>query len=120
MTIPLWDVRDNCIRRPSIQELSEAVYALIQLLDIGEVTSYSDLARLLSISPRLVGRILGENSDLVVVPCHRVVMKNLNLGGYSIGVEFKKKLLRIEGSLDSKNSIRRSCYKSLYDLLMDP
>ena len=120
MTIPLWDIRDNCVRKPDIKDLSEATYALIQLLSIGEVTSYGDLAGLLDVSPRLIGRILGMNKKLVIIPCHRVVMKNLKLGGYSIGLEFKKKLLRLEGSLDDEGFIKRDNYKSLYDFLMDP
>jgi len=120
LTIPLWDIKNNCIRRPYIDELSEAIYTLIQLLSVGEITSYGDLAKLLDISPRLVGRILGKNKDLVIIPCHRVVMKNLKLGGYSIGIEFKKKLLRLEGSLDEEDRVKRENYRILYDFLMDP
>jgi len=56
----------------------------------------------------------------VIIPCHRVVMKNLKLGGYSIGIEFKKKLLRLEDSLDEEDRVKRDNYRSLYDFLMDP
>ncbi len=120
MTIPLWDVKNNCIRKPNIDELSEATYTLIQLLGIGEVTTYGDLAKLLDVSPRLIGRILGKNKDLVIIPCHRVIMKNFKTGGYSIGIEFKRKLLELEGSLDSDGFVKRENYRSLYDFLTDP
>jgi len=63
LTIPLWDVKNSCIRKPSIDELSEATYTLIQLLGMGEVTTYGDLARLLDVSPRLIGGILGKRRN---------------------------------------------------------
>jgi len=34
-----------------------------------------------------------------VIPCHRVVAANGGLGGFTGGLEWKRKLLRLEGSL---------------------
>ncbi len=88
-------------RKAGLRDLAEAVYMLIQLIPPGRVTTYGSIARLLETSPRLVGRILASNPDPIVVPCHRVVMSDGSLGGYSMkgGVDLKERLLRLEGAL---------------------
>lgn len=84
-----------------IDVVSEAVYALVQLIPPGCVVSYSDIARVLGLSPRLVAFIMKRNRHPIVVPCHRVVLKDGDLGGYTImsrsNPSLKKSLLMIEG-----------------------
>ncbi len=65
----------------------------------GEVRSYRWLADQLAMGPaaRAVGNACGKNPLPIVVPCHRVVHHDGSLGGYTGGVEIKKKLLAIEG-----------------------
>ena len=78
--------------------LEELVYALVQLVPLGKVTTYGSIAKILNIHPRVVGRILAKNRKLIEIPCHRVVRSNGEIGGYSGGtVEFKAKLLKLEG-----------------------
>jgi methylated-DNA-[protein]-cysteine S-methyltransferase len=48
---------------------------------------------------RAAGNALGHNPMPIVVPCHRVVRTGGSLGGYTGGIEKKKELLTIEGSL---------------------
>jgi len=45
---------------------------------------------------RAVGQALAHNPVPIVVPCHRVVNKNGDLGGFGGGLEMKKRLLEIE------------------------
>lgn len=90
-------VEDGRVRKPGRGDYAEALNALLMLLGVGEVTSYGELAKLLGVSPRFVGRLLKENKDLVVVPCHRVVGSKGGLTGYSLGLSFKARLLRLEG-----------------------
>lgn len=71
-----------------------------QLLNIpyGETASYEDIARRVG-SPkavRAVGTANGMNRIAVVIPCHRVVNKNGELGGYGGGLWRKKLLLGLE------------------------
>jgi methylated-DNA-[protein]-cysteine S-methyltransferase len=47
---------------------------------------------------RAAGNALGANPVLIIIPCHRMTAAN-GLGGYSGGIEWKKRLLEIEGSL---------------------
>lgn len=64
----------------------------------GEVRSYKWVAQMArSKAYRAVGRILSINPFPIVVPCHRVVRADGGLGGFSSGIELKKKLLRLEG-----------------------
>ena len=44
-----------------------------------------------------VGQACGRNPVPIIVPCHRVVGKN-SLGGYSGGLDLKRKLLELEGA----------------------
>lgn len=63
----------------------------------GETKSYGEIAEALDSAAIAVGQACGLNPVPVVVPCHRVTGKT-SLGGYSGGLELKKKLLELESS----------------------
>lgn len=67
----------------------------------GKTISYKQLAKALGSLKlvRAVGRANGANPVPIVIPCHRVINSNGNLGGYSGGAGIKEKLLELEGSL---------------------
>ncbi len=63
----------------------------------GETTSYTGLAALAGTKAvRSVGTALSRNPVPLLIPCHRILAKK-GLGGYSAGVEIKKRLLELEG-----------------------
>ena len=65
----------------------------------GEVISYSDLARAAGRpkAQRVAGTFCAQNRFPLVLPCHRIVAANA-IGGYgSLGVEYKRRLLQLEG-----------------------
>jgi AraC family transcriptional regulator of adaptative response/methylated-DNA-[protein]-cysteine methyltransferase len=64
----------------------------------GETRSYEDIARAIGTKSavRAVGRANGQNRIGIVIPCHRVVNKNGELGGYGGGLWRKKRLLALE------------------------
>lgn len=68
----------------------------------GSTIGYGDLAllsgRTLGAS-RLVGTVMGSNPVAIVVPCHRVIEADGGIGGFGGGVETKRWLLTLEGSL---------------------
>lgn len=75
------------------------------LLDIpyGQTRSYLELAKAIG-NPkafRAVANANGKNQLGIIVPCHRVVQSNGDLGGYGGGVENKKRLLQLEGCWDN-------------------
>ncbi len=86
------------VRKSDTRDLREAVYALLMLVPIGKVTTYKALAKVIGVHPRTIARFMASNKKPIVIPCHRVVMSNGSLGGYSLGgTNVKKKLLEIEG-----------------------
>lgn len=72
------------------------------LLDIpyGQTRSYDDLARAVGRpgACRAVGTTNGKNRIAILIPCHRVVNKNGQLGGYGGGLWRKQRLLELEGA----------------------
>ena len=83
--------------RKRYESIKEIAYIILQLVPLGKVTTYKALARMLNTSPRIIGRIMKENKELIIIPCHRVIRSNGELGGYSLGLQFKRKLLLLEG-----------------------
>jgi AraC family transcriptional regulator of adaptative response/methylated-DNA-[protein]-cysteine methyltransferase len=45
---------------------------------------------------RAVSRAIGTNPVALLIPCHRVIRKSGELGGYGWGAERKKTLLKLE------------------------
>jgi methylated-DNA-[protein]-cysteine S-methyltransferase len=67
----------------------------------GGVLSYAEIAGAAG-SPggsRAAGNALGSNPVPIVVPCHRVLRSGGALGGYAGGLERKRWLLELEGSI---------------------
>jgi O-6-methylguanine DNA methyltransferase len=65
----------------------------------GEVVSYGELSALAgrARAARAAGTFCADNRFSLFVPCHRVVSVG-GIGGYgSLGVEYKRRLLRLEG-----------------------
>jgi methylated-DNA-[protein]-cysteine S-methyltransferase len=76
-----------------------AVLHALRKVPYGEVVSYSDLARLAGHprAQRAAGTFCARNRFGLVVPCHRVVGSN-GLGSYgTLGLQYKRRLLALEG-----------------------
>ena len=71
-----------------------------KLLDVpyGETRSYHDLATAIGApsAVRAVGRANGMNRIGILIPCHRIVEKNGDFGGYGGGLRRKQYLLNLE------------------------
>jgi methylated-DNA-[protein]-cysteine S-methyltransferase len=67
----------------------------------GEVTTYGELARAAGRprAARAVGTVMNRNPIPIVLPCHRVIGANGSLVGYGGGLDRKRLLLTLEGSL---------------------
>lgn len=67
----------------------------------GETRSYGEIADELGKrrAARAVGGACGANPIPVLIPCHRVLAANGGLGGFSGGLEWKRRLLALEGVL---------------------
>ena len=75
------------------------------LLDIprGKFMTYGEVARLAArrlgkarMSAQAVGNAVGANPFPIIVPCHRILASGGRLGGFSSGLEIKRRLLDLE------------------------
>jgi O-6-methylguanine DNA methyltransferase len=84
----------------------QRVWAGMLRISYGETSSYAELAQAIG-SPRAlraVGGACGANPIPVLVPCHRVLAAHHRLGGFSGGLDWKRRLLAIEGIRTKENS----------------
>jgi len=74
------------------------VYEELLKIPFGEVISYSELHKRVGKYRFFeIIRALTHNPFIIFVPCHRVIRKNGEIGGYTpLGKEFKEKILRFE------------------------
>jgi methylated-DNA-[protein]-cysteine S-methyltransferase len=75
------------------------VLTALRRVPFGEVVSYGELARLAGHprAQRAAGTFCAGNRFPIVVPCHRVVAAD-GLGSYgSLGLDYKRRLLALEG-----------------------
>ena len=89
---------DLVIRGTSYQQ---KVWEELMKVPYGETVSYGELARRIG-NPkgaRSVGMAVHFNPIGIIIPCHRVIMSNGDIGGYASGVDRKKWLLEHEGTL---------------------
>lgn len=76
----------------------EKVWNQLLTIPFGTTVSYEEIAKSIGSpkSSRAVGRANGCNRIAIVIPCHRVINKSGELGGYGGGLWRKKKLLELE------------------------
>lgn len=82
----------------SKSKFKESVWAELTKIPFGQTVSYKDIAMKIN-NPkayRAVGNAVGNNPIPIIVPCHRVLASRGKLGGFSLGIDVKKKLLKIE------------------------
>jgi O-6-methylguanine DNA methyltransferase len=78
----------------------QQVWNALMKIPRGETRSYRDIARAAG-SPRAaraVGAACGANPIPVLIPCHRVIAARNKLGGFSGGLDWKRRLLWREES----------------------
>jgi len=84
---------------PAGTEFQKRVWSALRKISFGKTKSYGEIARAIGKprAVRAVGGACGANPIPVLVPCHRVLAANKNLGGFSGGLNWKRTLLAREG-----------------------
>jgi len=82
------------------------VWSALRRIPPGETRSYSEIAAAIGekSATRAVARACATNPVAVVIPCHRVIRENGDLGGYRWGLERKKGLLHAESTNSKQKS----------------
>jgi deoxyribonuclease V len=101
-------------------------YDLLAQIPEGFVSTYGDLAIQLGdiVASRAVGEMLSENKDPVRFPCHRVVMSDGTLGGFTHPLGVKEKVDRLKrdgvivvnGRIENFEKIRFREFRSKFPL----
>ena len=78
--------------------LHRKVYEVLLHIPYGKTCSYSEVAQLVGSAARAVARIIACNPIPIIIPCHRVIYKTGDIGGYSGGVWRKRFLLDLEST----------------------
>lgn len=86
-------------------EKMKKVYLELMRVPRGNVTTYKALGRKTGLHARAVARYMSLNRLPILIPCHRVVMSDLTLGGYTLGINIKKRILEHEGVKIIKNRV---------------
>jgi len=88
-TLPL-DIRMTAFQRQ--------VWEALRRIPRGETRSYDAIAANIGAprASRAVGRACASNPVALAIPCHRVLRKDGNLGGYAWGIERKQVLISAE------------------------
>jgi len=82
-------------------EFQRCVWNALRKIPSGQTKSYAQVAQSIGRpeAVRAVGQACGANPIPVVIPCHRVLAAGGRLGGFSSGLDWKRKLLAREGSI---------------------
>jgi len=79
-------------------DFQQLVWKALQEIPLGSTTTYGNLAEKIGKpkAVRAVGTAVGKNPICIIIPCHRVLGSQGNLGGFVAGVERKEQLLKLE------------------------
>lgn len=85
-------------------EFQQAVWRAIKSIPVGRTRSYGELALEVGRpkAVRATGGACGANPIPVLIPCHRVLATSGKLGGFSGGLDWKVRLLALEGIVVSR------------------
>jgi methylated-DNA-[protein]-cysteine S-methyltransferase len=80
-------------------EFQRRVLLAVHKIPRGWVSTYGRIATSLEVSggARAVGGALAHNPFPLIIPCHRAIRSNAELGGFGGGLRMKQTLLELEG-----------------------
>ena len=76
------------------------VWGVLRRIPVGQTATYSDVARSIGqpTAARAVAQACASNKVAVLIPCHRIVRADGDIGGYRWGTDRKRALLKAERS----------------------
>ena len=99
--LKFFDKKTTNIKIPyklSGNKIQKKIWLELKKIGKGKTKSYGEIAKKYKLSPRHVGKICGQNKLVLLIPCHRVVRTDGNLGGFTSvgGIKLKRNLLEFE------------------------
>jgi len=82
-------------------DFQRSVWRAMRQIPSGQTSSYGEIAKAIGKpkAVRAVGGACGANPIPVLVPCHRVLAAHQKIGGFSGGLDWKRKLLARERAM---------------------
>jgi AraC family transcriptional regulator of adaptative response/methylated-DNA-[protein]-cysteine methyltransferase len=82
-----------------------SVWQSLLAIPKGNLMSYSDIAEYMNKpkAQRAVGSAIGKNTLALLIPCHRVIRRNGEIGQYRWGIERKAAIILTEQPIPSQN-----------------
>jgi methylated-DNA-[protein]-cysteine S-methyltransferase len=104
---------------PLRTEFQQLVLRAEHRIPRGSVSTYQLIAEYLGKrnGARAVGNALATNPFPLIVPCHRAIRSNRDLGGYQGGLEMKRALLEKEG-IPFDDAGRVACVQFHYEMIV--
>jgi methylated-DNA-[protein]-cysteine S-methyltransferase len=83
----------------SLGTFTQNVLDELRNIPYGETRTYGWLAKKVGKpgAARAVGQALKRNPIPIIIPCHRIIRDNGTIGGFSMGINIKERLLALEG-----------------------
>ncbi len=83
-------------------DFQKRVWKELNKVSYGKIVSYKYIAQKIgnSLSYRAVGNACNKNPIPIIIPCHRIINNNGNIGNYASGKKIKLFLLNIENSIN--------------------
>lgn len=104
-----WEISTQGMAEETIASMSyialKTYLSLIKAVPRGMVTTYKALGQSVGLKRagiRAIGNILSRNPFAPYIPCHRVILSSLKIGGYRFGTNAKLEILESEGVLFDK------------------
>jgi len=93
------DFQESLIDLGECSEFQRSVLLAEHKIPRGWVSTYGRIARSLGLptAARAVGTALSRNPVPIIIPCHRAIRSNGELGGFRGGLNMKRALLELEG-----------------------
>lgn len=83
---------------PDKNDFKSKVLQEVAKIPYGEIRTYKQISESIGTKAyRAVGTVIGRNPLPIIIPCHRVVKSDLQVGGFFGGTEMKKEMLENEG-----------------------
>lgn len=88
-------------------DFQQTVWRQLKEIPFGETCSYGELAASVGRpkAQRAVGAANGMNPVPIIIPCHRVIAASGSIGGYSGGLQNKRRLLAFEQNAAHRDQI---------------
>ncbi len=92
------DFRKIPVSTGKLTDFAQKVLKAVSQIPYGRTSTYRRIASEIGDpdAARAVGNALNKNPVPLIIPCHRVIQSDGEIGGFSAGLEWKMKLLNIE------------------------